>query len=169
VSQSGTYTSPEKTSITKGSCAVDLAGSDAILQNDAGTRGKVWRKSDTRSSVSVHVANENPGERAGSAGAMQIEQAFKTEYCRLRAKNATALCHAIAECDPQDACEIMVAAFEDLSIGMPIAPLFSVMDGAGFWADLATQDELKAYTLACFTLMTPRNKAAFLGYVGGLQ
>lgn len=114
-------------------------------------------------------ANENPGERAGSTGAMQIDlEITKKGYIKDR-ETATALCHAILACDPADACEIMAVAFEDLSIGMPIAPLFSVMDEAGFHADLSTQDENKAYTLAHFNRMTPRNQAAFLRYVGGLQ
>ena len=140
-----------------------------MVQNDAGTRAKVWHKSDTAGSASVHGAKENPDERAGSAGAKSFDKGYTPkDYIRNR-ESATALCHAILACDPADACEIMAVAFEDLSIGMPIAPLIGVMDEAGFWADLATQDELKAYTLACFTRMTPRNKAAFLGYIGGLQ
>ncbi len=116
-----------------------------------------------------HLAKENPGALAGASGALDMGNVFKSQAYRNRAAAATSLALAIANCDPSDACEIMAAALSDLSIGMPIAPLISVMDEAGFWADLATQDELKAYTLACFTRMTPRNKAAFLGYVGGLQ
>lgn len=113
-------------------------------------------------------ASKNPGALAGATGAIQIEQIFKAKHYITDRESATALCHAILACDPADACEIMAVAFADLYIGMPIAPLIGVMDEASFWADLATQDELKAYTLACFTRLTPRNQAAFLGYVGGV-
>ena len=169
MSQDGTYNFPEKTSITKGTCAVDHADSDAILQNDAGTRGKVWHKSDTASSASVHGTKKSPGALEGATGAKGNDLSIKIKHYIKDRETATALCHAILACDRADACEIMAVAFEDMSIGMPIAPLFSVMDEAGFHADLSTQDENKAYTLAHFNRMSPRNQAAFLGYVGGLQ
>ncbi|WP_415184301.1 hypothetical protein [Phaeovulum sp.] len=110
-------------------------------------------------------AKENPGALAGATGAINFEQAFKTKHYRDRAQSATALCHSIADCDPQDACEIMAAALADLSIGMPIAPFYSPMDEAGFWADYASRAELKAYVLACYTRLSARDQAAFLAYV----
>ena len=109
---------------------------------------------------------ETPGALAGATGAMSNELAFKTKHYRQRAKSATALCYAIADCDPADACEIMAAAHADLSIGMPIAPLLSVMDEASSLADMATFDELKAYALACYTRLRPADQLAFLAYVG---
>lgn len=112
---------------------------------------------------------ENPGALAGATGADQHgeEVSFKTEHYRNRAKAATALCHAIADCDPDDAAQIMAAALSDLSAGMPIAPLFGVMEQAAFWADLATPPELDAYALAGTNRMAPARRAAFLAYLGG--
>lgn len=111
--------------------------------------------------------NESPGAAATAPGAGQHSIIFRTKYYRDRADAATSLALAIAECDPADACELMAAALADLSIDMPQPPLFSIMDQAAWWADMASQSELKAYTLACFVRLTPANRAAFLGYVGG--
>jgi len=107
--------------------------------------------------------NENPGALAGATGAYSKAVSFKTKQYRNRAEAATALCHAIAECDPQDACEIMAAALEDL--GSPLPVLLSAMDDARWWASFATPNELKAYALACFEAMCPKVRAAFLGHV----
>ena len=49
--------------------------------------------------------------------------------------------------------------------GQPIALLFNYMDEAAFWADMASEGELKAYALASFTRLSPDNQAAFLDYV----
>ena len=116
-------------------------------------------------------ANENPGERAGSTWAKGIGQVtVETDYLKDRA-TATALCHAILDCDPDDARKIMLVAFERLALpapyGMPVAPFLGAMDEADFWADMATLTELKAYCLACFTRMPAKAQVAFLGYVGG--
>ena len=92
---------------------------------------------------------------------------FKTEHYRKRADAATALCHAIAECDPADACEIKGAALEYWSAGMPVAPLFSHMDQATFWASSATRPERKAYALATFLSLSASDRAGFLAYVQG--
>ena len=100
---------------------------------------------------------------------MQFDRGIKPkDYIRDRA-TATVLCHAILDCDPADACEIMAVAYDDLRAGMPIAPFLGVMDEAGFWADMATRAELKAYCLACYTRLPATDQAAFLGYVRGAQ
>lgn len=112
-------------------------------------------------------ANENPGALAGATGAKQIDRVIKTEHYRKRADAATALCHAIAECDPADACEVMAVAYGDLRAGMPIAPLEGLMSEARIWAEFATRDELKAYCAATFAAMPARDQAAFLGYAQG--
>ena len=90
---------------------------------------------------------------------------FKTDHYRKRAAAASDLCKAIADCDPADACEIMAAALADLSAGMPMAPLFGHMDQATFWASMATRPERKAYALAAFLTLTPKEQAGFLAYV----
>lgn len=51
--------------------------------------------------------------------------------------------------------------------GQPIAPLFSQIDEAAFWADLASPDEVEAYCLASFSAMQLPRQAAFLEYVQG--
>ena len=83
----------------------------------------------------------------------------------LRAEHLTTLCLAIANCDPRDACQIMSAALFDLTNGAPTPALIGIMDEAGFWADWATRDQLKAYCLACFTRMSEADQLAFLCYV----
>ena len=51
--------------------------------------------------------------------------------------------------------------------GLPIAPLFNVMDQAALWAEMATPEELEAYCLACFQSMNAKRGSAFLEYVQG--
>lgn len=53
--------------------------------------------------------------------------------------------------------------------GPPIAPLFTHMDEAAFWADMATPDEREAYCLASFKAMPYERQAAFLDFVQGRQ
>lgn len=113
------------------------------------------------------AANENPGALAGASGANWKSVGDLSKPYLKRAESATSLCLAIKACHPSDACEIMAAALSDLSAGMPIAPFYSPMNEAGFWADLATRAELKAYALACFKRLSQEDQAAFLRYVGG--
>ena len=49
----------------------------------------------------------------------------------------------------------------------PIAPLFSYMDEAAFWSDMAEPEALEAYCLASFKAMTGPRQAAFLEFVQG--
>lgn len=51
--------------------------------------------------------------------------------------------------------------------GQPIAPLFSHMDEASFWADMAEPSELEAYCLASFNRMPVARQEAFLAFVKG--
>lgn len=78
---------------------------------------------------------------------------------------ANALTQAIDACTRQDACEIMAEALARLSIGMPIAPFFSVMDEAKSWASFATTAECKAYCLACYDALPRKDQQAFVAYV----
>jgi antirestriction protein len=84
-----------------------------------------------------------------------------------------ALCLAIVKCVKAEgrveACEIMAGALEQYALEWPIAPMLGIMDQASFWADMATQDEAKAYALACYNRLTPANKAAFRDYIGGAK
>lgn len=117
------------------------------------------------SNPDLHPENENPGALAGATGADRKTDTFTGQYYRKRADAATALCHAIAECDPRDACQIMAAALDDLSAGMPGAPLFSYLDAANWWSDLASEPELKAYLLACWSRLSPRAQSNFLRFI----
>ena len=169
MSQDGTYVIPEKTSIPKGSCETDLEGSCVIVRNDAGTCEQDWHKSDTADSgiVPGQSENESPEDRAGSTGADQLGISFKTEEYRKRAEASTALCLAIAQCEPEDAAPILEAALLSMTAGWPVPPLLSLMEEACTWADFATGAERKAYALACHTRMPATDRAAFLAYVTG--
>jgi hypothetical protein len=108
--------------------------------------------------------NENPGALAGATGADSFQH-FKSEEYRNRAKAATALCYAIADCDPEDACYVMESALVDLSFGSPLPVFLSPMEDALFWSSYATRNELKAYAVACLEAMNPNDQSAFLGYI----
>lgn len=120
--------------------------------------------SNSGSNSKTTLANANSGALA-LTGAVPSEQAFAGKARIRNRETASALCHAILACEPIDAREIMVVAYADLSIGMPIAPLVSLMDEADFWADMATVAELKAYCLACFSHLPASEQSAFLTYV----
>lgn len=119
------------------------------------------------SNPSEGTENENPAASGKANGADQLWESFKTEEYRNRAQAATALCLAIAECDPEDAAPILEAALTSMCAGAPIPPLLGVIDEAFFWADFATPHEIDAYALACVNRMAPNRKTAFLAYVGG--
>ncbi len=85
-------------------------------------------------------------------GAIQTADAVfdaATVAARLRNAWAEALCHAISECHPQDAAQIMVAALEDMVGEGPQADAFGTLRGdAQWWAETAPQHELQEYTYA---------------------
>ncbi|MCK0102535.1 hypothetical protein [Pseudohalocynthiibacter sp. F2068] len=49
--------------------------------------------------------------------------------------------------------------------GMPQSPLFSPMDQASHWADMASTGERKAHCLASYNRLSPQDQAAFLQHV----
>ena len=108
---------------------------------------------------------ETPAALAGATGAISNEQGFRTELYRKRAIASSALCLAIAECDPDDACQIMSAALADLSRGAPLPVFVSALDDARWWASISAPHEVKAFALACFEVMRPKVQAAFLAHV----
>jgi len=86
---------------------------------------------------------------------------------RLDARQRVALAFtALKSLDRDDAAKTMQAVRSE-GAGQPIAPLFNAMDEATFWADLATPEELDAYTFASFKRMSPARQAAFLNFVQG--
>lgn len=65
----------------------------------------------------------------------------------------------------REAALITASAALSTGAGQPNAPLFSYMDQAAFWADMADPVELDAYALACFNRMTPSRQSAFLEFI----
>lgn len=57
-----TYAKPEKS--TSAACIYDVASS-SIMQNETGSRGEKWHKTDTRSSGSVHATDKKNAAPAG--------------------------------------------------------------------------------------------------------
>lgn len=82
-----------------------------------------------------------------------------------RANLATMALKALDRDDAMKATEAALSA----GAGQPQAPLFSFMDQAAFWADLAEREELEAYCLASFNGMSRERQAAFLDHVRGGQ
>ena len=158
------YGNLEKTSSINGAYR-DESFRDA--QNVAGTSGRNWHKSGTRCSASVPLEIETPDALAGATGAKGIERAFRTEQYGNRAAAATALGHAIAACDPEDAVVLMEAALDDLRAGLPGGLPRAIMAEARFWAEAATRTERKAYALASFNHLSAADQRAFLAHVGG--
>ncbi|WP_135058839.1 hypothetical protein [Paracoccus salipaludis] len=112
--------------------------------------------------------NENPGALAGATGADLHSSAFTHDHTLNRLRTASALACAVAACDSDDRVPFLERLLEELRPGWPQVPfLCGVMEEAGFWADMASRVELKAYCLASYQRMTPADQAAFLGYVQG--
>ncbi|CAN1574236.1 hypothetical protein MCELHM10_03564 [Paracoccaceae bacterium] len=109
--------------------------------------------------------NASPEDRAGSTGAYQLTESFKTEEYRNRALAATTLGAAIAECERDDAVLLMEAALLSMRAGAPDPIFASVMQEANEWADFASEAERKAYALASFNRLSASDRAAFLGHV----
>ncbi len=65
---------------------------------------------------------------------------------------------------PED-CVMQVAATVLDCAGDPLPPFLGGMEDARHWASCATENELKAYALACYEAMPPRDKAAFLRHI----
>jgi len=82
---------------------------------------------------------ENIGDFRGLSNRISAPDDLKS-----RAETATALCHAIAACDPDDACQLITAALVDLSEGMPLPMLLDAAEDAAWWASMASPVDLMA-------------------------
>jgi len=91
-------------------------------------------------------------------GASAVWQARLTETER-----AALAWAALRSLDHDDAVTVAETALG--GAGAPDAPLFSEMDQAAFWADMASPSELDAYALACVRAMATGRRAAFLEYM----
>ncbi|SNR59083.1 hypothetical protein SAMN06265378_110112 [Paracoccus sediminis] len=72
---------------------------------------------------------------------------------------------AVLACDPRDRIPLMERFIDALRPGDPLPPFLGIMASAHDWAAWACRAELKAYTLACYEAMNPRDQAAFLGHL----
>ena len=70
---------------------------------------------------------------------------------------------AIRSLDEEIGQQVAIAALPNTN-GSPLQPLFSHMDEAAFWADMAEPDELEAYCLACFNRMSAVRQSDFLSF-----
>lgn len=114
------------------------------------------------------LENENPGALARAAGADMQTNTDRGDDTLIRLHAARALADATAACDPDDRVLLLERLLDTLRPGWPIPAFMGrVMEEAGFWADMASRVELKAYALACYRRMTPADQAAFLGFVQG--
>lgn len=53
--------------------------------------------------------------------------------------------------------------------GDPLPPFLGGMEDARHWASWATDAERKAYALACYEAMTPRDQAAFFRHISTVE
>ena len=70
---------------------------------------------------------------------------------------------ALASCEEEDIWTICGAA--QGGAAAPIAAFNSYMDEASFWADMASPNELKAYSVACYLRLSDRDRIAFNNWV----
>ena len=113
------------------------------------------------------AANETPVAPVSATGEFIFGNVYRNSEYRNRARAATVLCLAIAECHRDDAVQILDAALASISVGWPMPPLFSLMDEAAFWSDMASVPELKAYCLNSYNRLPRPEQVAFVGYVQG--
>ncbi|WP_054302842.1 hypothetical protein [Gemmobacter sp. LW-1] len=110
---------------------------------------------------------ENPGALAGATGAKeQSERDVQQDYT-MRREWANTLRMVIENCDPADAALIMSDALERMRPGAPVPPLLNALDEARTWAEWATPFERKAFCLASFNALSPKEQAGFLAHVSG--
>lgn len=104
---------------------------------------------------------KNPGALAGATGAHTEKHSLCVEDYRMRAECATALAEAIADCHPDDAVQLMVAALHDLTPEGPRCDFFlSAAEDAAWWASVAAPAQLSAVLAA--TLEQLGNRAMHL-------
>ena len=87
---------------------------------------------------------------------------------RLDPKERAALAWAVLRSlDDETAADTVSTVFGDRSAGWPKPSLYSLMQEAAQWTELASEEELGAYCLATFRAMPKRRQAAFLAFVHG--
>jgi hypothetical protein len=69
---------------------------------------------------------------------------------------------------PED-CAMQAAATVLGATGDPLPPFLGGMEDARHWANRASDAERKAYALACYEAMTPRDQAAFYRHISTVE
>lgn len=89
-------------------------------------------------------------------------------YARLSPEERAALSCASLRSLPEDqALEAVAVIFG--AAGAPLPPFLGGMDDARFWASLASVKELKAYALAAFEALPPKERAAFFRFINEIE
>lgn len=68
-----------------------------------------------------------------------------------------------------DDCAVQAAATALGRVGAPLPPFLGGMEEARGWAIWATERELKAYALACYEALPPREQAAFFHHINTVK
>lgn len=74
---------------------------------------------------------------------------------------------AVLDCDPRDRLSLLELLVDHYRPGQPVPAFDGVMEEAAYWADMASEAELKAYALASYNRLSSESKSAFLQYVRG--
>lgn len=89
-------------------------------------------------------------------------------YVRLTPAERACLSFASLQSLPEDqAIETAAAVFE--GAGYPLRPFLGGMEDARWWASLASVNELKAYALAAFEALPPKERAAFFRFINEIE
>ncbi|MFC3060375.1 hypothetical protein [Paenirhodobacter populi] len=84
-----------------------------------------------------------------------------------KAERAMLACSALTSLDADTAA--MTAAAAIGATGSPLPAFLGGMDDARSWASWASRNELKAYALAAFEAMTPKDQAAFFHHISNIE
>lgn len=113
-----------------------------------------------------NAENGNPGALAGATGADLNGSRVDANYTLTRRAAAIALADAAADCPPEIRARLLERLLDQFRPAWPMPAFMGrVMEEAGFWADMASRAELKAYALACYRRMPPQDRIAFIDYL----
>lgn len=87
---------------------------------------------------------------------------------RMSPRERVSLAFAALNTLETDVAELTAAAVTGAA-GDPLPAFLGGMEGARSWAAWASRSELKAYALACFEAMAPKDRAAFYRRIGTVE
>ncbi|MFC0812567.1 hypothetical protein ACFHYO_10650 [Paracoccus panacisoli] len=118
------------------------------------------------SNPEMGTENENPGALAGATGADLHGSRVDANYTLTRRAAAIALADAAVDCPPEIRARLLERLLDQFRPAWPMPAFMGrVMEEAGFWADMASRAELKAYALACYRRMPPQDRIAFIDFL----